>query len=141
MQVNKFGHTKICFSTVDHNAYGSLSRTKRLALPGFFHGILITVAVLKLLVPSGVPDLTFPCHGVNIAYCNRTTTSIRWSPHHVPKLINSYTSIHYMSMLCNPTLSGNCMEPRIKCAVDIKLPCTFLINPCCWRLCQMLVFW
>jgi hypothetical protein len=57
---NKFGHTKICFSTVDHNANGSLSRIKWLAFPGFFHGISIAVAVLKLLVPSGVPDLT--CH-------------------------------------------------------------------------------
>ena len=91
---NKFGHTKICFSTVDHNANGSLSRTKWLAFTGFFMGSSNAFTVLKFLVPSEVSDIAFPCHGACTTTVTHTTTCIRWSPHRLPKLISTRL-LHY----------------------------------------------
>ena len=80
---------------MDHNAYGSLSRTKRLTFPGFFMGSSNAFTVLKFLVPSEVSDIAFPCHGACTTTVTHTTTCIRWSPHRLPKLITLAESVRF----------------------------------------------
>ena len=116
--INKFEQTKICFSTVDHNAYGSLSRTKRLAFTGFFMVSSNAFTVLKFLVPSGVPDITFPCHGAGTTTVTHTTTCIRWSPHRLLKLIK--TGGEYRSRTYPPIAGWRISNP---------LPCRSANSP------------
>ena len=72
---------------MDHNANGSLSRTKWLTFPGFFIVSRNHFVILKFTVPSEASDFVFSYHGAGTAITTLTTTSIRWSPHRLFKLI------------------------------------------------------
>ena len=138
---NKFGHTKICFSTVDHNAYGSLSHTKRLPSRAVFmesravHSFKITITLGStrycILMPRGFYYLLLL--GLPQVSDGRHTMC--------PNLLTCILIIHYKSVSCNPTLPRNCVEPRIKWLVDGKFPGSFTINPGCRWLNQVLISW